>query len=269
MKHKRRHLLILLPILGLFFLLTLSCTVTDSPAVKTAVAAAAQTAFEKAKELAKTQAAEMLETAEVGAKTAIAEGGEMAMTKAAELLHTAESGALTKIFSPYATSAPGETTTPQFSSPLRVSGYTTSTSSSAHTGPDAFSVDYVMSAEGADIFPILAGTIVFSGYDTDYGYVVVIRHQSDNYDAIYYSVYAHLQAGSLLHPEVDSDDGNLQVDPGQVIGRMGNTGNKSYGIVHLHLAVRTSASLQEGLVALFGASGQAAFDFRSYMTPFP
>jgi murein DD-endopeptidase MepM/ murein hydrolase activator NlpD len=234
--------------MGMLLLASLGCAVTDSPAVKTAVAEVGQTALAKGEEFAKTEAAKALETLEAGAKT--------------------------QAYNAFGTLIPGGGTTtrvPAFTGPLATTSsvYTTSTSSTAHTGVDAFAVDYIMSSEGADIHPALAGTIVFSGYENDYGNVVVIRHQSSDYDAIYYSVYAHLQAGSLLYTDITSADGGVTVDPSTVIGRMGNTGNMSYGIVHLHFAVRTSGFLQEGLTALYGDTGQAAFDFRPYMTPFP
>jgi murein DD-endopeptidase MepM/ murein hydrolase activator NlpD len=246
MNHPQKNLVILSLALGVLLLATLGCAVTDSPAVKTAVAEVGQTALAKGEEFAKTEAAKALTTLEAAAKT-----------QAYNAFGTIMSG--------------GGTTTriPAFTSPVAGTGYTTSTTSTAHAGVDAFAVDYIMSAEGAEIHPVLAGTIVFSGYETDYGNVVVIRHQSSDYDLIYYSVYAHLQAGSLLYDGVTSADGGVTVDPSAVIGRMGNTGNMSYGIVHLHFAVRTSGYLQEGLTALYGDTGQAAFDFRPYMTPFP
>mgnify|MGYP001051806677 CR=1 FL=1 len=248
MNRSQKNLVVLSLALVVLVLASLGCAVTDSPAVKTAVAAAGQTALAKGEEFAKTQAAKALETLQAGAKT-----------QASNAFGTIMSG--------------GGTTSrvPAFISPLATTTaiYTTSTTSTAHTGVDAFAVDYIMSIEGAEIHPALAGTIVFSGYENEYGNVVVIRHQSADYDLIYYSIYAHLQAGSLLYDGVTSDDSGLTVDPSAVIGRMGNTGNLSYGIVSLHFSVRTSGYLQDGLTALYGDTGQAAFDFRPYMTPFP
>ena len=246
MNHLQRNKTIIALAMGMLLLVSLGCAVTDSPAVKTAVAAAGQTALAKGEEFAKTQAAKAFETLQAGAKT-----------QAYNAFGTIMSG------------GGSSTRIPAFTGPVTATGYTTSTTSTAHTGVDALAVDYIMSSEGADIHPVLAGTIVFSGYENDYGNVVVIRHQSSDYDAIYYSVYAHLQAGSLLYADITSADGGVTVDPSTVIGRMGNTGNMSYGIVHLHFAVRTSGFLQEGLTALYGDTGQAAFDFRPTMTPFP
>ena len=248
MNLSKKNTLILSLALAALVLASLGCAVTDSPAVKTAVAEVEKTALAKGEEFARTEAAKAFTTLEAAAKT-----------QAYNAFGTIMSG--------------GATTTrvPAFTSPLATTPpvYTTSTTSTAHTGVDAYAVDYIMSAEGAEIHPVLAGTIVFSGYETDYGNVVVIRHQSADYDLIYYSVYAHLQAGSLLYTDITSDDSGITVDPSAIIGRMGNTGNGSYGIVHLHFAVRTSGYLQEGLTALYGDTGQAAFDFRPYMTPFP
>lgn len=248
MNHLRKNKTIIALAMGMLLLVSLGCAVTDSPAVKTAVAAAGQTALAKGEEFAKTQAAKAFETLQAGAKT-----------QAYNAFGTIMSG------------GGSSTRIPAFTGPLATTSsvYTTSTTSTAHTGVDAFAVDYIMSTEGAEIHPALAGTIVFSGYENDYGNVVVIRHQSSDYDAIYYSVYAHLQAGSLLYADITSADAGVTVEPSTVIGRMGNTGNMSYGIVHLHFAVRTSGFLQEGLTALYGDTGQAAFDFRPYMTPFP
>jgi len=70
--------------------------------------------------------------------------------------------------------------------------------------------------------PILAadgGEVIFSGYDSDYGYVVRIRH--DNGDVTVYAHCSSLVAGTGAH-----------VARGQEIARMGSTGLSSG--VHLH-----------------------------------
>lgn len=79
------------------------------------------------------------------------------------------------------------------------------------------------------------GTVVFvqTGYGNDqgaggnasYGNCVKLRHPNG-----YYTLYAHLSSVKVSHEQ--------QVGKGQVIGRMGNTGN-SYGN-HLHFEVRNA-----------------------------
>src|SRR5512137_2350671 len=115
MNHSQKNLVILNMALGALVLASLGCAVTDSPAVKTAVAEVKQTALAKGEEFAKTEAAKALGTLEAGAKT-----------QANNAFGTIMSGG-------------GSTTRiPTFTSPVATTGYTTSTTSTAHTGVDAF-----------------------------------------------------------------------------------------------------------------------------------
>lgn len=140
-------------------------------------------------------------------------------------------------------------------------GVTTPTGSIAHRGPDEFAIDYSWKQEGVEVYPVLAGRVVYVGCDDkDYGCTVVIRHWDDKkWDRKFYSVYAHLQRQPL--PSLWE-----LVDGRKPIGRMGKTGNGANGVVHLHLAVRYSESVYDGLTALYGKKGSTAvtpaFDVR-------
>ncbi|WP_344603188.1 M23 family metallopeptidase [Sporichthya brevicatena] len=85
-----------------------------------------------------------------------------------------------------------------------------------HTGLD-FACGY-----GSPIRAVAAGTVIFAGYDGAYGYKTVIRHLDGTE-----SWYAH-QSQILVR--------RGQVVAGQVIGRVGMTGNTSGP--HLHLEIR-------------------------------
>ncbi len=87
-----------------------------------------------------------------------------------------------------------------------------------HTGLD-FACGY-----GSPIRAVAAGTVIFAGYDGAYGYKTVIRHLDGTE-----SWYAH-QSQILVR--------RGQVVAGQVIGRVGMTGNTSGP--HLHLEIRVN-----------------------------
>lgn len=132
----------------------------------------------------------------------------------------------------------------------------------AHTGADLYAVDYIASSPTGDRIPIYAasrGRVVFSGETNDYGYSVAVRHwNNSSYDAIYYSVYAHLDGSGL--PEV----GKI-VGTNKRIGYMGMSG-RSNGVVHLHFVVRTGPyeHPESGEAALYGYGyGSSPFDIRS------
>jgi murein DD-endopeptidase MepM/ murein hydrolase activator NlpD len=239
--------------IAILFLAVLACSVTDQPAVQTAVAQAGQTALAAGQQAALTEAAHLIETAKVAGPT-----------EAAQLIQTAQAAGATAAFSALetiiaGTSQLGSGGYPMFYAPVSGTGLTTSSGSDKHTGPDQYAVDYSMPTEGAPVYPTLAGIIVYSGCDDqDYGCAVVIRHQNPSWNTIYYSIYAHLQTGSL------AADGTV-VDGNNPIGSMGQTGTGGAGSgIHLHFAVRTSNQVEQGLTALYG-DNMTAFDFRPYM----
>jgi len=76
--------------------------------------------------------------------------------------------------------------------------------------------------------PIVAaadGTVIRSSYDRSYGNVVMITHMIDG--RLYTTVYAHLESYTV--------SGLQQVEKGQIIGYMGNTGNSTGP--HLHFEI--------------------------------
>jgi murein DD-endopeptidase MepM/ murein hydrolase activator NlpD len=62
-----------------------------------------------------------------------------------------------------------------------------------------------------------------------------------------YAFYAHLQPGSLTVKKGDS------LHEGQVVGRIGNSGNSTEPHLHLHVADRNSAFDAEGIPYAFDA----------------
>ena len=126
-----------------------------------------------------------------------------------------------------------------------------------HIGRDLYAIDYI-GPEGTPVGAALAGEVVYSGYSTAttgqyfYGWVVTIRHSSDQLDKNYYSIYAHLSG-------VDMPALGAQVGTGAIIGYMSNSG-VGPGNVHLHFAVRSSDSILDGDSALFGGD---AFNVRA------
>ena len=239
MNSNRRTPQTLMIVIAFLFLAVLACSQTEQAPVQTAVAQAGQTALAQGEKVAGTEAAHLIETAQMAGATAAYSALQTLMANSSDL---------------------GSNGIPQFRAPVSGAGITTSTDSSMHTGPDQYALDYSMSTEGALIYPTLAGIIIYSGCDdADYGCAVVIRHQNPSWNAIYYSIYAHLQAGSLL------PDGTI-VDGTKPIGTMGQTGSGGEtGGIHLHFAVRTSDQVEQGLTALYGHDAMTAFDFRPYM----
>ncbi|MBA3744331.1 M23 family metallopeptidase, partial [Sporichthya sp.] len=89
--------------------------------------------------------------------------------------------------------------------------------SSSHTGLD-FACAY-----GSPIRAVAAGTVIFAGYEGSYGWKTIVRH-ADGTE----SWYAH-QSQILVR--------RGQVVAGQIIGRVGMTGNTSGPHVHLEIRV--------------------------------
>lgn len=80
----------------------------------------------------------------------------------------------------------------------------------------------IAGALGTAIFAVDKGTVIKSYYSESYGHVIFLRHHNG-----LETVYAHLDTRNV--------DENEQVEQGQMIGEMGNTGN-STGI-HLHFEI--------------------------------
>jgi murein DD-endopeptidase MepM/ murein hydrolase activator NlpD len=85
-----------------------------------------------------------------------------------------------------------------------------------HTGQD------FAAPSGTPVRSVGDGKVIFAGYDGAYGYKVVVEHESGTV-----SWYAHLS--SILQ-----DGGTVKA--GDVIGRVGSTGNSTGD--HLHLEIR-------------------------------
>ncbi len=81
----------------------------------------------------------------------------------------------------------------------------------------------ISAPEGADILAAEDGVVIFSGFLKGYGNVVIIKHEGD-----YFTVYAHNKYNTVKENEF--------VKRGQVIGKVGQTGNAT--TPHLHFEVR-------------------------------
>jgi murein DD-endopeptidase MepM/ murein hydrolase activator NlpD len=141
-----------------------------------------------------------------------------------------------------------------------------SVESYAHEGADAFAIDFVYPVEGMDIYPSLAGRVVYADCNAvDYGCVVAIRTWDDaKWDKKYYAVYAHLQPESITVKVDDLVDGTVP------IGKMGMSGRGGNNVVHLHFAVRSSDEVYDGTTALYGQVDKdnvitPAFNVRPYL----
>jgi hypothetical protein len=77
---------------------------------------------------------------------------------------------------------------------------------------------------GTPIPAATPGEVVYSGYNDNFGYTVVVRNAAG------YSLYAHMQEGSPMPKP------GQRVWPGDVIGNVGSTGARSTG-PHLHYSV--------------------------------
>lgn len=145
-----------------------------------------------------------------------------------------------------------------------------SVGSPMHEGADQYAIDFVYPEEGMDVFPTLPGRVVYAGClpaeQKGYGCVVVIRSWDDKkWDQKYYSLYAHLQPGSIEAYGIKVAD---IVDGSKPIGRMGRSGQQAD--VHLHFAVRVSDEVYEGTTALYGQVNRynvitPAFNVRPYL----
>jgi Peptidase family M23 len=86
--------------------------------------------------------------------------------------------------------------------------------------------DYAAPA-GTPIPAATSGVVVYSGRNSGFGNTVIVRNATGDY-----SLYAHMQDGDRVKV-------GQSVWPGDAIGRVGSTGNKSTGS-HLHYSVITA-----------------------------
>lgn len=93
-----------------------------------------------------------------------------------------------------------------------------------HSGLD------LVAPEGTIVKAVEAGTVAFAGEQGSYGNLVVINHQGGNQ-----SRYAQLQSIAVKTGQV--------VKPGELIGKVGTTGNPSSSQAHLHFELRYASKL--------------------------
>lgn len=93
-----------------------------------------------------------------------------------------------------------------------------------HSGID------LLASTGTSVRAVAAGTVAFAGEQGSYGNFVVINHQQGRQTR-----YAHLQKVSVNTGQT--------VQPGQVLGTVGTTGEPTSQEPHLHFEVRYNSSL--------------------------
>lgn len=93
-----------------------------------------------------------------------------------------------------------------------------------HSGVD------LLAPTGTSVRAVGAGTVAFAGEQGSYGNLVVVNHQEGRQTR-----YAHLQKVSVSTGQ--------RVQPGQVLGTVGITGNPTSAQPHLHFEVRYNSSL--------------------------
>lgn len=93
-----------------------------------------------------------------------------------------------------------------------------------HSGLD------LVAPEGTIVEAVAAGTVAFAGEQGSYGNLVVINHQAGNQ-----SRYAQLQSVAVKTGQV--------VKPGDLLGKVGTTGNPSSSQAHLHFELRYASTL--------------------------
>ncbi len=81
----------------------------------------------------------------------------------------------------------------------------------------------IVAPEGTPILSAANGSVLFSGYTIDGGYTIILGHSNG-----YYTYYKH-NLRNLVYTSQD-------VEQGEVIGYLGNSGQKSYG-PHLHFEI--------------------------------
>ncbi|MUL35202.1 LysM peptidoglycan-binding domain-containing M23 family metallopeptidase [Gloeocapsopsis dulcis] len=93
-----------------------------------------------------------------------------------------------------------------------------------HSGVD------LLAPTGTAVRAVSAGTVAFAGEQGSYGNLVVVNHQEGRQTR-----YAHLQKVSVTTGQI--------VQPGQVLGTVGITGNPTSTEPHLHFEVRYNSAL--------------------------
>ena len=92
-------------------------------------------------------------------------------------------------------------------------------------------VDFRNGQSGGEVKSIADGIVVFSGFNSGFGYMVRIKHILPYKNEIVYSQYGHMLSSSLT---VSNED---RVNVGQKIGEVGNTGFSTGA--HLDFQVKT------------------------------
>jgi murein DD-endopeptidase MepM/ murein hydrolase activator NlpD len=99
---------------------------------------------------------------------------------------------------------------------------------------------------GLPIYAVDDGTVVYAGYNIDFGYTVIIEHDIP-YVGLVYSIYAHLGRKDMSQDKAIFVNENDWVTADTEIGVMGGTkGPKDNGEhigPHLHFEVRTSLNV--------------------------
>ena len=101
---------------------------------------------------------------------------------------------------------------------------------SAHTGQGGHNGFDVAAPAGTDVYAAAAGT-AYSFYNSVRGNTVVIEHGIGN-GYSYYTYYQHLSSASVSN--------GARVSVGQVIGKVGNTGESGGNHLHFGMAMGTS-----------------------------
>ncbi len=83
----------------------------------------------------------------------------------------------------------------------------------------------IAAPDKSEVFASDGGIVIFAGYDDSYGNYIIIRH-----DALFTTLYSHLS--EILVSENDP------IYPGQLIGKVGDTGTVTGP--HLHFEIRTN-----------------------------
>mgnify|MGYP004454252491 FL=1 len=97
----------------------------------------------------------------------------------------------------------------------------------------------MVSKNNPRICAVLDGKVVTSkALNTSYGNYVVIEHHLE--DMTFYTLYGHMQAGSLMVAE------GMEIKAGQTLGIMGSTGNSTGR--HLHFEVRVNQNSSNNAV---------------------
>jgi murein DD-endopeptidase MepM/ murein hydrolase activator NlpD len=110
----------------------------------------------------------------------------------------------------------------------------------AHSNSDFIGGDHlgndIWAEAGAPVVATVAGRLTLTGFSDYSGNKVTIVD-----DCGWYHFYAHLQ--SIAPGKVDG----VRVQPGDVVGAVGNTGTASNGVVHLHYSIYPDGNYDAGI----------------------